>query len=61
VSTIAAAGLTAITLYLFGVLCHHLIGLPAPVAMLFLAVLAKLSRAVSPEAGWSSTNSYEPT
>jgi CCS family citrate carrier protein len=49
VSTIAAAGLTAITLYLLGVLCHHLVGLPAPVAMLFLAVLAKLSRAVSPE------------
>ena len=49
VSTIAAAGLTAITLYLLGVLCHHLIGLPAPVAMLFLAVLAKLTRAVSPE------------
>jgi malate:Na+ symporter len=49
VSTIAAAGLTAITLYLLGVLCNHLIGLPAPVAMLFLAVLAKLSRAVSPE------------
>jgi malate:Na+ symporter len=49
VSTIAAAGLTAITLYLLGVLCHHLFGLPAPVAMLFLAVVAKLSRAVSPE------------
>jgi Na+/citrate or Na+/malate symporter len=49
VSTIAAAGLTAITLYLLGVLCHHLIGLPAPVAMLFLAVLAKLTRAVSPQ------------
>jgi len=48
-STIAAAGLTAITLYLFGVLLNHLIGLPAPVAMLFLAVLAKLTRAVSPE------------
>jgi malate:Na+ symporter len=49
VSTIAAAGLTAITLYLLGVLCHHLVGLPAPVAMLFLAVLAKLTRAVSPQ------------
>ena len=48
-STIAAAGLTAIALYLFGVLLNHLIGLPAPVAMLFLAVLAKLTRAVSPE------------
>jgi malate:Na+ symporter len=49
VSTIAAAGLTAITLYLLGVLCNHLFGLPAPVAMLFLAVAAKLTRAVSPE------------
>ena len=48
VGTIAAAGLTAITLYLLGVLCHHLFGLPAPVAMLFLAVAAKLSQAVSP-------------
>ncbi|WP_315834356.1 2-hydroxycarboxylate transporter family protein [Bradyrhizobium prioriisuperbiae] len=49
VSVIAAAGLTAITLYLLGVICHHLFGLPAPVAMLFLAVLAKLTRAVSPQ------------
>jgi malate:Na+ symporter len=48
VSTIAAAGLTAITLYLLGVMCHRLFGLPAPVAMLFLAVLAKLTSAVSP-------------
>ncbi|WP_442919316.1 2-hydroxycarboxylate transporter family protein [Methylobacterium sp. SyP6R] len=48
VSTIAAAGLTAVTLYLLGVMLHHVIGLPAPVAMLFLAVLAKLSSAVSP-------------
>jgi malate:Na+ symporter len=48
VSTIAAAGLAAITLYLMGVMCHRLIGLPAPVAMLFLAVLAKLTSAVSP-------------
>ena len=49
VSLIAAAALTAITLYLLGVICHHLFGLPAPVAMLFLAVLAKLTRAVSPQ------------
>jgi Na+/citrate or Na+/malate symporter len=27
---------------------HHVVGLPAPVAMLFLAVLAKLTQAVSP-------------
>ncbi|MBR1217693.1 2-hydroxycarboxylate transporter family protein [Bradyrhizobium sp. U87765 SZCCT0131] len=49
VNVIAAAALTAITLYLLGVICHHLVGLPAPVAMLFLAVLAKLTRAVSPQ------------
>lgn len=49
VGTIAAAGLTALTLYLLGVLCFHLFGLPAPVAMLFFAVLAKLTRTVSPE------------
>jgi CCS family citrate carrier protein len=45
---IAAAGLTAIVLYLLGVMLFHLTGLPAPVAMLLLAVLAKLSMAVSP-------------
>jgi CCS family citrate carrier protein len=45
---IAAAGLTAIVLYLLGVMVYHLTGLPAPVAMLFFAVLAKLSMAVSP-------------
>jgi malate:Na+ symporter len=48
VGTVAAAGLAAITLYLMGVMCHRLFGLPAPVAMLFLAVLAKLTSAVSP-------------
>src|SRR5260370_4083427 len=48
VGTVAAAALTAITLYLLGVMCHRLFGLPAPVAMLFLAVLAKLTHAVSP-------------
>src|SRR6516164_9779608 len=48
VGTVAAAGLTAITLYLLGIMCHRLFGLPAPVAMLFLAVLAKLTHGVSP-------------
>jgi len=48
VGTVAAAGLAAITLYLMGVMCHRLFGLPAPVAMLFLAVLVKLTHAVSP-------------
>lgn len=48
IPAIAAAGLTAIVLYLLGVMLFHMIGLPAPVAMLFLAVIAKLSSAVSP-------------
>jgi len=48
VSHIAAAGITALTLYLLGIMCHRLFGLPAPVAMLFIAVLVKLTRAVSP-------------
>jgi malate:Na+ symporter len=48
ITAIAGAGLTAIVLYLLGVMLFHLVGLPAPVAMLFLAVVAKLSSAVSP-------------
>lgn len=49
ISHIAAAGVTALTLYLVGIMCHSLFGLPAPVAMLFIAVVVKLSRAVSPQ------------
>ena len=49
VTTIAAAGVTAVTLYLVGALAQQLFGFPAPVAMLFLAVLLKLARAVSPQ------------
>jgi CCS family citrate carrier protein len=49
VSHIAAAGMTAIALYLAGILCHQLFGLPGPVSMLFLAVLMKLTHAVSPK------------
>src|SRR5215469_1956530 len=45
---IAAAGITAITLYLLGMACFKLFGLPGPVAMLFLAVVVKLTRAVPP-------------
>src|SRR5438552_15696306 len=48
ITAIAGAGLTAIVLYLLGVMLFHLVGLPAPVAMLFLAVIAKLSSPVSP-------------
>ena len=49
VGTVAAAGVTAVTLYLVGVMCHRLFGLPAPVAMLFIAVVVKLTQAVSPQ------------
>ncbi|MDR6536453.1 2-hydroxycarboxylate transporter family protein [Variovorax soli] len=49
VTHIAAAGITALTLYLLGIMCSRLFGLPAPVAMLFLAVIVKLTQAVSPQ------------
>ena len=46
---IAAAGITAISLYMVGLMCFRIFGFPAPVAMLFVAVIFKLSRAVSPQ------------
>ena len=49
VSHIAAVGITAISLYLVGLLGHKLFGFPAPVTMLFIAVLVKLTQAVSPK------------
>ncbi|TMH28399.1 MAG: 2-hydroxycarboxylate transporter family protein [Betaproteobacteria bacterium] len=49
VTHIAAAGVTAVTLYIVGIMCQRLFGLPAPVAMLFIAVLIKLTQAVSPQ------------
>ncbi|HLZ67538.1 MAG TPA: 2-hydroxycarboxylate transporter family protein [Aliidongia sp.] len=48
VTTIAAAGITAVTLYLIGVMSQRLWDFPAPVTMLFIAVMLKLTRAVSP-------------
>ncbi len=48
VSTIAAAGVTAVTLYLIGVIGQRLFDFPAPVTMLFLAVILKLTRAIPP-------------
>lgn len=48
VGDILAAGLFALSLYLLGLLCFRLFGLPAPVAMLFITVLVKLARAVPP-------------
>jgi CCS family citrate carrier protein len=46
-ATVAAAGLTAITLYLVGMMVQDLTGFPAPVLMLFTAVALKLLRAIS--------------
>jgi malate:Na+ symporter len=40
---IAVAGLMAIMLYLVGLICFQTLRIPAPVAMLFLAVLVKLA------------------
>jgi len=48
VTTVAAAVVTAVTLYLIGALTQRLFGFPAPVAMLVIAVMLKLARAVSP-------------
>jgi malate:Na+ symporter len=47
-ATIAAAGVTAVCLYLVGALAQTVFGWPGPVTMLFLAVLLKLGRVVSP-------------
>jgi CCS family citrate carrier protein len=49
VTDIVAAGLFAISLYLLGLLCNKLFGLPAPVSMLFITVVVKLARAASPQ------------
>lgn len=48
VATIAGAGVTAVMLYLVGVMAQTLWNWPGPVTMLFVAVLLKLARAVSP-------------
>ncbi len=49
VEHIAAAGMIAISFYILGIIVHKFTGLPAPVGMLFLAVLAKLTYAISPK------------
>ncbi|MFL6605706.1 MAG: 2-hydroxycarboxylate transporter family protein [Steroidobacteraceae bacterium] len=48
VGQLGAAALTAISLYLLGLVLQKVTGFPAPVAMLFLAVLLKLSGGVTP-------------
>jgi Na+/citrate or Na+/malate symporter len=46
VEWVIAAGMSAITLYMAGVMMHALFGLPGPVCMLFLAVMMKLFKLV---------------
>jgi CCS family citrate carrier protein len=46
---IAAAGMTAIALYMVGLMAARLFDFPAPVVMLFVAVAFKLLNAVSPQ------------
>ena len=48
VTTLASGALLAVVLYMLGMLGQKTIGLPAPVGMLFLAVLLKLVNGVSP-------------
>lgn len=48
-TTIAATGVTAVALYLIGVLGQKLFDFPAPLAMIFLAFLMKAINAISPQ------------
>ncbi|MEA3537107.1 2-hydroxycarboxylate transporter family protein [Rhizobium sp. CC-YZS058] len=59
VQNIAAAAMTAVTLYLTGVLAFKLLGFPAPVVMLFLAVMLKLAHGVSPRLQTGSYTVYK--
>jgi CCS family citrate carrier protein len=59
IANIAAAGITSIALYMVGMMCFRLFEFPAPVAMLFVAVMFKLSRLVSPQLQQSSYIVYK--
>ena len=58
-ATIAAAGITAVSLYLVGALAQKLMGWPGPVTMLFLAVILKLARAAPPSLEAGAATVYE--
>ena len=49
VGNVAAAGVTALTLYLAGLYCYRAFGWPAAVLMLFIAVVLKVAQAVPPK------------
>ena len=48
-TTIAATGVTAVTLYLIGVVGQKLFDFPAPLTMIFIAFLMKATNAISPQ------------
>jgi malate:Na+ symporter len=58
VQNIAAALMTAIALYLCGVLASQTMGLPAPVVMLFIAVVLKLTHGITPRLQTGSYTVY---
>ena len=59
VTTLASGALLAVLLYMLGMLGQKTIGLPAPVGMLFLAVLLKLVNGVSPRLQEGSQTVYK--
>lgn len=59
VQNVAAALMTAITLYLCGVLAFQTLGFPAPVVMLLIAVLLKLTHAITPRLQAGSQTVYK--
>ncbi len=59
VNALACGALLAVLLYMVGMLGHHLIGLPAPVGMLFAAVAVKLANGVSPRIQQGSQMVYK--
>lgn len=59
INALACGALLAVLLYMVGMLGHRLIGLPAPVGMLFVAVLLKLVNGVSPRIQQGSQMVYK--
>lgn len=59
VAQVASAGLTAICLYMVGLISAKLFDFPAPVVMLFVAVMFKLGRLVSPQLQQASLVVYK--
>jgi CCS family citrate carrier protein len=59
VAQVASAGITAIALYMVGLMFFRVFDFPAPVVMLFVAVIFKLGRLVSPQLQQASNVVYK--